>query len=67
MKLYKNVELSKDDSNKLRAFLVENKIKFETSGAGDLVHFEVLVNSIEEKKINNFLDTLGWRSDFSMI
>lgn len=59
MKLYKNVELSKDDSNKLRAFLVENKIKFETSGVGDLVHFEILVNSIEEKKINNFLDTLG--------
>lgn len=59
MKLYKNVELSKDDSNKLRAFLVENKIKFETSGVGDLVHFEILVNTIEEKKINNFLDTLG--------
>lgn len=59
MKLYKNVELSKDDSNKLRAFLVENKIKFETSGADNLVHFEILVNSIEERKINNFLDTLG--------
>lgn len=59
MKLYKNVELSKDDSNKLRAFLVENKIKFETSGADNLVHFEILVNSMEEKKINNFLDTLG--------
>lgn len=56
MKLYKNVELSKDDSNKLRAFLVENKIKFETSGVGDLVHFEVLVDSIEENKVNNFLD-----------
>lgn len=59
MKLYKNVELSKDDSSKLRVFLVENKIKFETSGVGDLVHFEILVNSMEEKKINNFLDTLG--------
>lgn len=59
MKLYKNVELSKDDSNKLREFLIDNKIKFETSGVGDLVHFEILVNSLEEKKINNFLDTLG--------
>lgn len=59
MKLYKNVELSKDDSSKLREFLIDNKIKFETSGVGDLVHFEILVNSIEEKKINNFLDTLG--------
>lgn len=59
MKLYKNVELSKDDSSKLREFLIDNKIKFETSGVGDLVHFEILVNSLEEKKINNFLDTLG--------
>lgn len=59
MKLYKNVELSKDDSSKLREFLIDNKIKFETSGVGDLVHFEILVNSMEEKKINNFLDTLG--------
>lgn len=58
MKLYKNVELSKDNSSKLREFLIDNKIKFETSGVGDLVHFEILVNSIEEKKINNFLDTL---------
>lgn len=59
MKLYKNVELTKDDSSKLREFLIDNKIKFETSGVGDLVHFEILVNSLEEKKINNFLDTLG--------
>lgn len=59
MKLYKNVELSKDDGSKLREFLIDNKIKFETSGVGDLVHFEILVNSMEEKKINNFLDTLG--------
>lgn len=59
MKLYKNVELSKDDSSKLREFLIDNKIKFETSGADNLVHFEILVNSLEEKKINNFLDTLG--------
>lgn len=59
MKLYKYVELSKDDSNKLKEFLKNNKIKFETSGVGDLVHFEVLVNSIEEEKVNNFLDTLG--------
>lgn len=59
MKVYKNVDLSKDDSNKLKEFLKNNKIKFETSGFGHLVHFEVLVNSIEENKVNNFLDTLG--------
>ena len=33
------------------------KIKFETSGAENLVHFEILVNKFEEKKINDFIDT----------
>lgn len=58
MKLYKNVELSKSDSNKLKEFLKNNKIKFETSGADNLVHFEILVNKFEEIKINEFLETL---------
>lgn len=59
MKVYKNVELSKGEAEELKVFLKNNKIKFETSGVGDLVHFEVLVDSIEENKVNNFLDTLG--------
>lgn len=59
MKLYKNVELSQNDAEELKAFLKNNKIKFETSGAENLVHFEILVNQFEEKKINEFLDTLG--------
>lgn len=58
MKLYKNVELPKSDSNKLKEFLKNNKIKFETSGVDNLVHFEILVNKLEEKKINEFLGTL---------
>lgn len=59
MKLYKNVELSKSDAEQLKIFLKNNKIKFEASGAENLVHFEILVNKFEEKKINEFLDTLG--------
>lgn len=59
MKVYKNVELSKGEAEELKVFLKNNKIKFETSGAGDLVHFEVLVNKLEEKKINEFLGTLN--------
>ena len=58
MKLYKNVELSKRDAEQLKVFLKNNKIKFETSGAENLVHFEILVNQFEEKKINDFIDTL---------
>lgn len=59
MKLYKNVELPKDVSNELREFLKSNKIKYETSEAHNLIHFECLVNKFEEQKINNFLDTLS--------
>lgn len=59
MKLYKNVELSKSDAEQLKVFLKNNKIKFETSGAYNLVHFEILVNKFEENKINYFIDTLG--------
>ena len=57
MKLYKNVELSKGEAEELKVFLKNNKIKFETSGAENLVHFEILVNKFEEKKINDFIDT----------
>lgn len=58
MKLYKNVELSKRDAEQLKVFLKNNKIKFETSGVENLVYFEILVNQFEEKKINEFLETL---------
>jgi len=58
MKLYKNVELSKNDAEELKVFLKKSKIKFETSQVDNLIHFEILVNQFEEKAINNFLDTL---------
>ena len=59
MKLYKNVELSKVEAEQLKVFLKNNKIKFEASGAENLIHFEILVNQLEENKINDFIDTLG--------
>lgn len=44
-----NVELEKDLADKLRVYLKEQEIKFETSQAGDLTHFEILVTSREMK------------------
>lgn len=58
MKLYKNVELPKSDSDKLKEFLNNNKIKYETSEAYNLIHFEILVNQFEEKSINEFLENI---------
>ena len=47
MKLYKNVELDKNDAEKLKTFLKSNKMKFETSECENLIHFECLVNKFE--------------------
>lgn len=58
MKLYKNVDLDKNDAEKLKTLLKLNKMKFETSECENLIHFECLVNKFEEIKINEFLDTL---------
>lgn len=53
-----NVELQNGkESDDFRHFLNENHIKFETSGAGNLVHFEVFVNTEEMKSCNLYLGT----------
>lgn len=44
-----NVELEKDLADKLRIYLKEQEITFETSQASDLTHFEILVTSREMK------------------
>lgn len=44
-----NVELEKDLADKLRTYLKEQEITFETPQAGDLTHFEILVTSREMK------------------
>ncbi len=53
-----NVELENGkESDEFRHFLNKNKIKFETSGAGNLVHFEVLVNTKEMESCDLYLGT----------
>lgn len=43
------------DSSMFRKFLMDNNIKYETSAAGDMVHFEVLVDNDEMEKCDTFL------------
>ena len=52
-----NVELSQQEANEFKKYLHDNNIKFETSGAGDLVHFEVFVNTDEMESCDIFLGT----------
>lgn len=58
MKWY-NVELKKTDADGLKALLHSLKVKFETSGAGAMVHFEILLNEggAEFEKINDYLES----------
>lgn len=59
MREWKNVELNKKDAGVFRVFLRSLKVKFETSGVGELTHFECLVSPIEENKANIFLGGLA--------
>lgn len=59
-----NVELSSkvqinghSDSDAFRKFLMDNNIKYETSAAGDMIHFEVLIDNSEMEKCDTFLGT----------
>lgn len=52
-KKWYNIELLEKDS--LRKFLKNEGIKFEISGVGKLYHFEILLDSIGFRKVNNFL------------
>lgn len=51
-------------SVKFRMFLIDHYIKFESSavyhGTLDFVHFEILCNEQEAKKINKALDEIVW-------
>ena len=42
----------------LRAFLKDNNIYYELSGAYSYYHFEILVDPVELDTVNAFLDTL---------
>ena len=58
MKQWYNVELNKDDAEKLKAYLKAEGIYFEPSSCYNLIHFEVKVDEAELKKVNDFLETL---------
>lgn len=52
MKWY-NIELL--EKNSLKQFLQNENIKFEISKAGNLYHFQILLDSIGFRKVNSFL------------
>ena len=55
---WKNVELEPQLAEVFRGFLSDNGIAYESSGAGRLVHFEVLVDDEMTAKTNDFLNKL---------
>lgn len=52
------VELNREDADKLRRFLKENKIYYEASGCWNLIHFEIKLNMDELAVCNNFVENL---------
>lgn len=58
MKEYYNVELNKDDAEKLKAFLKSEGIYFEPSSCYNLIHFEIKMDEAELKKVDAFLEEL---------
>ena len=56
MKWY-NVELKRVDADGLKRVLKDNGVKYETSQADAMIHFEILLNesSKEYETINDFL------------
>ena len=58
MKHFYNVELNKDDAEKLKEYLKAEGIYFEPSSCYNLIHFEVKADEQEVEKVNKFLAEL---------
>ena len=58
MKAFYNVELNKDNAEKLKTYLKENGIYFEPSACYNLIHFEIKADETELEKVNKFLEDL---------
>lgn len=58
MRKFYNVELNKDEAEKLKVYLKENGIYFEPSACYNLIHFEIKVDEAELKMVNDFLENL---------
>lgn len=55
---YRSVELKGSDAGRFREYLRDMHLKYEASGAGEYIHFEVLVSEEELEKANEFLSNL---------
>ncbi len=54
-----NTELERgEESERFKEFLRQSSIKYETSEAGNLIHFECLMDSVDQEFANRFLDSL---------
>jgi vacuolar-type H+-ATPase subunit I/STV1 len=58
MKKWYNVELNERDALEFRKYLLDNNIKFETSGCFELVHFEVWLAEEEVEKVDKVIDRI---------
>lgn len=58
MSTWKSTELCYDEAQKLKSFLNQAKIKYESSGCYNLIHFEIFANDFEAELVNCFIDTL---------
>lgn len=56
MNKWYNVELSGQDAERLSYYLAKNGFKFETSGAYNLTHFEILATPKQAETINAWMD-----------
>ena len=51
-----NVELPLDKADGLKGYLKSHRIYFEPSSAGNLIHFECYMNTIERDLVNDYLE-----------
>lgn len=58
MKKYFNIEIYENESKKLKEFLINNNIKFESSDTGNLIHFEMLLDNNEYNKVKSFIENI---------
>lgn len=55
-----NTKESINRADNFKFWLHENGIKFENSACGNMVHFEVFLDSKDLQKVNNALDKIVW-------
>lgn len=60
MKKWYSVQLNSEEAKTVRWFLKKNNIKFETSGCGSLVHFEIYCTEEDAKIIDEYIDNIPY-------